>query len=161
MKARGGQKLETYKLYENKPPEMIMERTGTQDAEKSDRSLTSVPSSVKPMLPPYWEQLGTLDRIIQATDEDLALCPGSDPRRPKAAQVLKESFKRKNNDSWVNSPIYCHFNESKTLIFNQILLYTLLILKKNPSKLLKNALADIKRVAGEWKSSIFRNSEIV
>jgi len=93
-----GKILETYKLYENKPPEMIMERTGTQVHEKVIEALTSVPSISKTDAATLLGTFGTLDRIVQATEEDLALCPGFGPEKAsKLLKVLKESFKRKTH----------------------------------------------------------------
>eukprot|EP00088_Acartia_fossae_P060041 TRINITY_DN71818_c0_g1_i1.p1 TRINITY_DN71818_c0_g1~~TRINITY_DN71818_c0_g1_i1.p1 ORF type:complete len:238 (+),score=22.17 TRINITY_DN71818_c0_g1_i1:79-792(+) len=93
--AEAGKILETYKLFENKPPDMIMERTGTQVHEKIIEALTSVKSVSKTDAATLLGTFGTLERIIQASPEDLALCPGFGPEKAgKLVKVLRENFKR-------------------------------------------------------------------
>jgi hypothetical protein len=64
--AEAGRILETYKLYENKPPDMIMEKTGTrvQDfslcSKRDSRSLkTPLPKS-----PPFYDSIRTLSPCL-------------------------------------------------------------------------------------------------
>merc|ERR1712179_201320 len=84
--------LETYKLFENKPPDMIMEKSGTEPHEKLIEALTSVNKTDAVTLLGTFKTLG---EIVKATPEDLALCPGVGPNKAKKLhKVLHESFRR-------------------------------------------------------------------
>ena len=87
--------LETYKLFENKPPDMIMEKSGTEPHEKLIEALTSVKSVNKTDAVTLLGTFKTLGEIVKATPEDLALCPGVGPNKAKKLhKVLHESFRR-------------------------------------------------------------------
>jgi len=93
--AEAGKILETYKLFENKPPDMIKEKAGTQVHEKIIDALTSIKSINKTDAATLIGTFGTLEKIIQATPEDLALCPGFGPQKAqRLRKVLGENFKR-------------------------------------------------------------------
>ena len=87
--------LETYKTFENKPPDMIMEKSGTEPHEKLIEALTSVKSVNKTDAVTLLGTFKTLGEIVKATPEDLALCPGFGPNKAKKLhKVLHESFRR-------------------------------------------------------------------
>jgi len=87
--------LETYKLFENKPPDMIMEKSGTEPHEKLIEALTSVKSVNKTDAVTLLGTFKTLSEIVKASPEDLALCPGVGPNKAKKLhKVLHESFRR-------------------------------------------------------------------
>jgi len=87
--------LETYKMFENKPPDMIMEKSGTEPHEKLIEALTSVKSVNKTDAVTLLGTFKTLSGIVKATPEDLALCPGFGPNKAKKLhKVLNESFRR-------------------------------------------------------------------
>jgi len=87
--------LETYKLYENKPADMIKEKSGTEVHEKIIEALTSVKSISKTDASTLIGTFGTLDKIIKASEDDLSLCPGFGPQKAqRLRKVLKESFVR-------------------------------------------------------------------
>jgi len=90
-----GKILETYKLYENKPPDMIMEKAGTQVHEKIMEALTTVKSVSKTDATTLLGVFGSLENILQANIEDLSSCPGFGPHKAsKLHKVLQENFKR-------------------------------------------------------------------
>eukprot|EP00090_Calanus_glacialis_P005510 TRINITY_DN14268_c0_g1_i1.p1 TRINITY_DN14268_c0_g1~~TRINITY_DN14268_c0_g1_i1.p1 ORF type:complete len:251 (-),score=76.35 TRINITY_DN14268_c0_g1_i1:59-811(-) len=87
--------LETYKSFENKPPDMIMEKSGTEPHEKLIEALTSVKSVNKTDAVTLLGTFKTLREIVKATPEDLALCPGFGPNKAKKLhKVLNEAFRR-------------------------------------------------------------------
>ena len=93
-----GKILETYKIYENKPPDMIMERTGTQIHEKMIEALTSIKSISTTDAATLLGVFGSLEKIVKASSEDLSLCPGFGPQKAQRLQkVLHENFKRQTN----------------------------------------------------------------
>jgi len=87
--------LETYKTFENKPPDMIMEKSGTEPHEKLIEALTSVKSVNKTDAVTLLGTFKTLGEIVKAKPEDLALCPGFGPNKAKKLhKVLNEAFRR-------------------------------------------------------------------
>ena len=96
--------LETYKLFENKSPDMIMERTGTEPHEKIIEALTSVKSVNRTDAVTLLGTFKTLSAIMRATPEDLALCPGLGPSKAKKLhKVFGEQFRRNVEVSKKNS----------------------------------------------------------
>jgi len=95
--------LETYKTFENKPPDMIMEKSGTETHEKIIEALTSVKSVNKTDAVTLLGTFKTLREIVRASPEDLALCPGFGPNKAKKLhKVLHESFRRNINVGQMN-----------------------------------------------------------
>ena len=87
--------LETYKLFEHKPPDLIMERSGCEPHEKIIEALTSVKSVNRTDAVTLLGTFKTLGSIIQAPPEDLALCPGFGPNKAKKLhKVFSEQFRR-------------------------------------------------------------------
>ena len=96
--------LETYKLFENKPPDMIMERSGAEPHQKIIEALTSVKSVNKTDAVTLLGTFKTLDAVIRASPEDLALCPGFGPNKAKKLhKVFSEQFRR--NTSGASQPV--------------------------------------------------------
>merc|ERR1719309_1946710 len=87
--------IETYKIFEHKPPDMIMEKSGTEPHEKMIEALTSVKSVNKTDAVTLLGTFRTLEALVRASPEDLALCPGFGPNKAKKLhKVLHEEFRR-------------------------------------------------------------------
>lgn len=71
-----GKIIETYKIYENKPPDMIMERGDVSPHEKLISALTSVRSVNKTDAMTLLSTFGSMDKIVKASSDSLGLCPG-------------------------------------------------------------------------------------
>ena len=90
-----GKILETYKAYENKPPDMIMEKSNPDPHSKLVDALTSVKSVNKTDAVTLISVFGSLENIVQASIEDLTLCPGFGPQKAQRLhKVLHQTFKR-------------------------------------------------------------------
>jgi len=88
--------LETYKIFENKPPEAIMERTEEDFMSKFTDCVTKVKSVNKTDCATLISHFGSLANIMEASEEDLSLCPGFGPQKAKRLHSLfYEPFKRK------------------------------------------------------------------
>jgi len=104
--------LETYKIFENKPADMIMEKAGVESHEKIINALTSVKSVNKTDAMTLIGTFKNLGEIIQATPEDLAVCPGFGPNKAqKLHKVLNESFKRIHTETSKESAENDNFSE--------------------------------------------------
>ncbi|KAJ8869396.1 hypothetical protein PR048_030972 [Dryococelus australis] len=71
-----GRIIETYKIYESKPPDMIMERHDSSPYQQLVMALTSVRSVNKTDAATLLSTFGSLDRVVRATPDALNLCPG-------------------------------------------------------------------------------------
>ncbi len=90
-----GKILETYKSFENKPPDMIMEKANPDPHSKLVDALTSVKSVNKSDAITLINVFGRLDKIVTASIEDLTLCPGFGPQKAQRLhKVLHENFRR-------------------------------------------------------------------
>ncbi|TRY72393.1 hypothetical protein TCAL_08443 [Tigriopus californicus] len=90
-----GQILETYKQFENKPPDLIMEKNNPDTYSKIVEALTSVKSVNKSDAATLLNAFGTLENMTRASIEDLSLCPGFGPQKAQRLhKVLNESFRR-------------------------------------------------------------------
>ena len=97
--------LETYKLFEHKPPDMIMERAGVESHDKIIEALTSVKSVNRTDAVTLLGTFKTLSDIIRASPEDLALCPGFGPNKAKKLhKVFSEQFRRNTEVSPTKQP---------------------------------------------------------
>ena len=76
-----GKILETYKAFENKPPDLIMEKSNPDPHSKLVDALTSVKSVNKTDAVTLINVFGSLETIIEASIEDLTLCPGFGPQK--------------------------------------------------------------------------------
>lgn len=90
-----GQILETYKAYENKPPDMIMEKSNPDQHSKLVDALTSVKSVNKTDAVTLLNVFGNLESVINASMEDLTLCPGFGPQKAQRLhKVFQQTFKK-------------------------------------------------------------------
>jgi len=90
-----GKIIETYKIYENKPPDDIMERSDTAPYQKLVNALTTVKSINKTDATTLLTTFGTLTDIVKAQSNTLALCPGFGLHKAqKLHKILHESFLR-------------------------------------------------------------------
>ncbi|XP_055875276.1 DNA excision repair protein ERCC-1-like [Biomphalaria glabrata] len=78
-----GRYLETYKIFENKPPEAIMEKTEENFIAKFTDCLTRVKSVNKTDCLTLISHFGTLANVMDSSEEDLSLCPGFGPQKAK------------------------------------------------------------------------------
>jgi len=88
-----GKIIETYKIYENKPPDNIMERNDTAPHQKLMNALTTVRSVNKTDATTLLTTFGTLTDIVKAQPNTLALCPGFGLHKAqKLYKVLHKPF---------------------------------------------------------------------
>ena len=93
-----GQILETYKLFEGKPPDMIMEKSNPDPHSRLVDSLTTVKSVNKTDAATLLNVFGTISGVYKATIEELTLCPGFGPQKAsRLYKALHEPFKSSNN----------------------------------------------------------------
>ncbi|XP_005091933.1 DNA excision repair protein ERCC-1 [Aplysia californica] len=90
-----GRYLETYKIFENKPPEAIMEKTEEGFMSKFADCITKVKSVNKTDCATLISHFGSLSNIIEASEEDFSLCPGFGPQKAQRLHALfHEPFRR-------------------------------------------------------------------
>ncbi|XP_060076418.1 DNA excision repair protein ERCC-1-like isoform X1 [Ylistrum balloti] len=88
-----GRYLETYKVYEFKPPDAIMEKTDHDFVSKFTDCLTSVKSVNKTDAATLMSTFKTLEGVMEASKEDLSLCPGFGPQKAKRVfDIFQEPF---------------------------------------------------------------------
>ena len=89
-----GKILETYKVFENKPPDMIMEKSNPNPHSRLIEALTTVKSVNKTDAVTLINVFGSLEKITSASIEDLTLCPGFGPQKAQRLhKVLHQTFK--------------------------------------------------------------------
>lgn len=92
-----GRYLETYKVYENKPPDAIMEKTDQNFMAKMTDCLTNIKSVNKTDVATLISTFGSMKNIAEASQEDLSFCPGFGPQKAKRVHDLfKEPFLKAN-----------------------------------------------------------------
>lgn len=84
-----GRYLEAYKVYENKPAEVLMEKTDTDYSSKLTECLTTVKSVNKTDSMTLLSAFKSMEGIINASKEDISLCAGFGPQK---AQRLYDVF---------------------------------------------------------------------
>lgn len=90
-----GKIIETYKIYENKPPDKIMDCSVTAPYQKLVNALTTVRSVNKTDATTLLSTFGTLKEIVNAPVNTLALCPGFGfQKAQRLHKVLHEPFLR-------------------------------------------------------------------
>jgi DNA excision repair protein ERCC-1 len=90
-----GRILETYKSSEDKPPDLIMEKSNRDPHSKLMEALTSVKSVNKTDAATLMGAFGTFENIVAASIEDLGMCPGFGPHKAQRLhKVLHEPFKK-------------------------------------------------------------------
>lgn len=86
--------LESYKIFENKPADMLMEQQANDVSSCIAECLTSVKKVNKTDAASLLTLYGTFDSIITASKEDITLCPGLGPQKAQRLyQVFHEPFK--------------------------------------------------------------------
>lgn len=79
-----GKIIETYKIYETKPADLIMEKSESYPYLKLVQALTSIKPINKTDATTLITRFGTLKNIIEATEFQLSQCPGLGPRDRKS-----------------------------------------------------------------------------
>nr|CAG4647336.1 EOG090X0BTB [Megafenestra aurita] len=89
-----GKIIETYKVFEHKPPDLIMEKTENSSTFSGiTDALTSIKSINRTDAITLMTKFQTLQNIYNASEEDLSLCPGLGPQKAKRLfRVLHEKF---------------------------------------------------------------------
>lgn len=88
-----GNIVETYKLYENKPPDMIMERSEQDPHNRLCTALTNIKPVNKTDAMTLLANFGTLENLINSSEEKLASVSGLGPRKvSKLFKTLNEPF---------------------------------------------------------------------
>uniref|UniRef100_A0A493SYI6 DNA excision repair protein ERCC-1 n=1 Tax=Anas platyrhynchos platyrhynchos TaxID=8840 RepID=A0A493SYI6_ANAPP len=88
-----GRYLETYKAYEQKPPDLLRERVEPGYMARVSDCLTSVKSVNRTDALSLLSTFGSLAAVARAPREELALCPGIGPQKAKRLfEVLHEPF---------------------------------------------------------------------
>lgn len=94
-----GRYLETYKAYEQKPADLLKEKVDQDYLSRVTDCLTSVKSVNKTDTLSLLSTFGSLANVVQASKEDLSLCPGIGPQKAKRLfDVLHEPFLKSPTD---------------------------------------------------------------
>uniref|UniRef100_A0A2S2N6H8 DNA excision repair protein ERCC-1 n=1 Tax=Schizaphis graminum TaxID=13262 RepID=A0A2S2N6H8_SCHGA len=95
-----GKLIETYKIFENKPPDLIMEKAEADDYSRVANALTTIRAVNKTDAALLLSTFGSLENICNASQTALALCPGF--AQHKATQLYntlhKPFLKQKTNE---------------------------------------------------------------
>ncbi|KAI8424131.1 hypothetical protein MSG28_002727 [Choristoneura fumiferana] len=93
-----GKIIENYKIYENKPPDKIMEKIENDPHQKIINALSSIKPVNKTDAMTLLTTFGTLANIIKATESRLAECPGFGATKAKKLyKALHEPFLKRGN----------------------------------------------------------------
>ncbi|CAD7089906.1 unnamed protein product [Hermetia illucens] len=88
-----GKIIETYKLFEKRPPDLIMERVDSNPHQKLVSALTNIKPVNKTDAVTLLQNFGSLEKIINSTEDRLSLCTGLGPRKAKKLhKTLQEPF---------------------------------------------------------------------
>lgn len=88
-----GKIVETYKMFENKPPDLIMERAEQYPYQKLVSALTNIKPVNKTDAMTLIQNYGTLACMINSSEEKLSLCSGLGPRKAKKLhKTFNENF---------------------------------------------------------------------
>ncbi|CAL8135499.1 unnamed protein product [Orchesella dallaii] len=89
-----GKMLETYKIYENKPPDLIQEKQDSDSLQQVIDALTTIRSVNKTDAVTLLSSFGTLAKLVEAEPARIALCPGIGPQKAvRIHAALHEPFK--------------------------------------------------------------------
>ncbi|XP_059480241.1 DNA excision repair protein ERCC-1-like isoform X2 [Neocloeon triangulifer] len=92
---QAGKIVETYKMYENKPPDMIMERNDDEPYYQLVKALCCIPSVNRADAITLLSVFGSLEKIVKAPLEQLELCPGIGPAKAERLwRALRKPFLR-------------------------------------------------------------------
>ncbi|XP_069684695.1 DNA excision repair protein ERCC-1 isoform X2 [Periplaneta americana] len=90
-----GRIIETYKIFEHKPPDLIMEKQENSPYQKLVNALTSIRSINRTDAMTLLTSFGSLEKIVRASPETLGLCPGLGPQKAsRLHKVLHQPFLR-------------------------------------------------------------------
>ncbi|KAJ4774487.1 DNA excision repair protein ERCC-1 [Rhynchospora pubera] len=90
-----GRYLETIKVYENKPADIIREQTDTDYMSRLTHALTSIRHINKTDVVTLGSSFGSLSQVMNASMEELARCPGIGEKKVKRLyDTFHEPFKR-------------------------------------------------------------------
>ncbi|XP_035142917.1 DNA excision repair protein ERCC-1 isoform X2 [Callithrix jacchus] len=89
-----GRYLETYKAYEQKPADLLMEKLEQDFVSRVTECLTTVKSVNKTDSQTLLTTFGSLEQLIAASREDLALCPGLGPQKVRALGKNPRSWRK-------------------------------------------------------------------
>ncbi|CAH0385304.1 unnamed protein product [Bemisia tabaci] len=93
-----GKIIETYKIFEHKPPDLIMEKAETDPHIKITSALTTVRSVNKSDAATLLDTFGSLSGIIRASQDALSLCPGFGPQKAaRLHKALRQPFLKADN----------------------------------------------------------------
>ena len=80
--------IETYKRYEHKPPDLIMEKAETDFNKRVGECLTSVKSVNSTDSQTLLQHFGTMARVMKASKAELLECPGLGPTKATRLHTL-------------------------------------------------------------------------
>ncbi|XP_013164570.1 PREDICTED: DNA excision repair protein ERCC-1 [Papilio xuthus] len=90
--------IENYKIFENKPPDRIMEKIENDPQQKIINALSNIKPVNKTDAMTLLTNFGTLANIIKANESRLADCPGFGPTKAKKLyKALHEPFLKRGN----------------------------------------------------------------
>ncbi|CAH2071637.1 unnamed protein product, partial [Iphiclides podalirius] len=90
--------IENYKIFENKPPDRIMEKIENDPQQKIINALSSIKPVNKTDAMTLLTTFGTLENIIKATERRLADCPGFGiTKAKKLYRALHEPFLKRGH----------------------------------------------------------------
>ncbi|KFB41305.1 AGAP004029-PA-like protein [Anopheles sinensis] len=90
-----GRIVEKYKLFENRPPDWIMERAEKYPHEKIVRALTNIKPVNQTDAMILMQNYGTLGKLINTSEEKLSMCSGLGPRKVKKLhKTFNETFRK-------------------------------------------------------------------
>lgn len=102
--------LETYKAFENKPPDLIREKVTDDYNAKATDTLTQIRSVNKTDVITLLSTFGSIEGIAKATSDQLAMCPGFGEQKVKRLQqafttpfVVKDRSKRRRTTTTTTS----------------------------------------------------------
>ncbi|EEB09923.1 DNA excision repair protein ERCC-1, putative [Pediculus humanus corporis] len=88
-----GKIIERYKIYQNKPPDLIMEKKEADPYSRIMSALITIRSINKTDATILLSTYGTLRGILKASENSLSLCPGIGPQKAsRLYKTLHESF---------------------------------------------------------------------
>ncbi|CAB4405628.1 unnamed protein product [Rhizophagus irregularis] len=106
-----GRYLETYKVFEHKPPDLIMEKIENDYLSKLTHCMTQIRFVNKTDVVTLASTFGSLKNIMEATPEDMSICPGIGEQKVKKIQdafeqpfsvLKKRSSKHKEKEIVLN-----------------------------------------------------------
>ncbi|CAL4145630.1 unnamed protein product, partial [Meganyctiphanes norvegica] len=112
-----GRIIEVYKMFEHKPPDLIMEKQESNPYSMLIDALTSIKSVNRTDAMTLLSNFGSLEKIIGATQEELSVCPGLGPQKAQRLytvlhqQVQKYPSPRKKSQP-IKSTIFVNRSEN-------------------------------------------------